>query len=197
MKKNAKVSLRTLKKYELPKCCSTPKYEKIWHSRDEAGFLCKKCGSRSARPMTKREKKIFSDHMKSSMREAGRVHDLFFEFRQRIDAEKDVDKKREKALKWAESRKNKGVQIVRVDDNVYASSDLILIPHRTEKSVHGTTIVYVPQIEVYNDLPIFFLYANHLDSLLAALKALKKSYASQHVSSEEDDLKEIGVYPIF
>jgi hypothetical protein len=65
------------------------------------------------------------------------------------------------------------VQIVRCDDNIHTSSQLVIIQHRTrDNSVyHGTTIVFIPQND--GDPSVMFLYEHHLNSLADALSNIK------------------------
>lgn len=71
--------------------------------------------------------------------------------------------------RWAKKYPD-DVVIVGCDDAYYASSDLVLIEHKTETDYHGITVVYMPQCT--GESPIaFFLYPGHRDGLLSALLA--------------------------
>lgn len=60
-----------------------------------------------------------------------------------------------------------------VDDDVFASSDLVLIPHPTM----GITVIFIPQCT--NVQNTFFLYPNHIDNLIKTLKEMQKKYKLQ------------------
>lgn len=62
------------------------------------------------------------------------------------------------------------VQLVHCDDAVHASSDLLLIEHRSADDYMGISVVFIPQC---TDHPmVFFLYPSNRMDLLTALKAL-------------------------
>lgn len=63
------------------------------------------------------------------------------------------------------------IKIIRCDDSIYAGSDILLIPHPN----HGITIMFIPQCtSVQNQ---FFLYKNHYNELVKALKEMKTVYS--------------------
>lgn len=69
------------------------------------------------------------------------------------------------------------ILVVGVDDDYFASSDLVLIPHNDKKtgSYFGTSVVYVPQCT--GEAPVrFFLYPGHARCLVDALRALSRTY---------------------
>jgi len=77
----------------------------------------------------------------------------------------------EKVKKWAKKYK-KHVEIVHCDDDLFASSDLVIIQNSWRKDYFGTTVVYIPQCTT--ELPIkFFLYPHHQRNLIKALKKIK------------------------
>lgn len=62
------------------------------------------------------------------------------------------------------------IKIIPCDDDGYASSILLLIPH----PAHGISIMFIPQCtEIQNR---FFLYEGHYKSLLKGLQELKQVY---------------------
>lgn len=81
-----------------------------------------------------------------------------------------------KVEKWAKKWPN-DVQIVQCDDNVHASSDLILIKHRALKTgkYFGTSIVFIPQCTGENPIK-FFLYPSRHDELIKALTNTKNEH---------------------
>lgn len=65
------------------------------------------------------------------------------------------------------------VWLVRCDDAHHASSDLILVDHKTRDQYMGTTVVYVPQCT--GEKPIqFFLYPSHRFRLAGALDTISR-----------------------
>ncbi len=62
------------------------------------------------------------------------------------------------------------IKIVGCDDDHYASSDLLLIPHPN----HGITIIFIPQCTHTQNQ--FFLYGNHHKILMKELKSMKYVY---------------------
>ena len=61
------------------------------------------------------------------------------------------------------AKKNKEIKIIGVDDSVYASSVVILIPHPE----HGITVIFVPQCtDVMNQ---FFLYSGHAHNIVSEI----------------------------
>lgn len=62
------------------------------------------------------------------------------------------------------------IKIIRCDDAVHASSDLILIPHPTM----GITMIFIPQCTSIQNQ--FFLYKNHHKELVKALNEMKYVY---------------------
>lgn len=77
--------------------------------------------------------------------------------------------------KYAE--KHPELEVVTVDDDHFASSLLVLLPHHDKKtgSYFGTSVIYVPQCT--GEDPIrFFLYPGHAHGLLGALGKLRKTY---------------------
>ena len=78
----------------------------------------------------------------------------------------DVIEKVEKYIK----RYCPEIKIVYCDDSFYSGSILLLIPH----PFHGITIIFIPQTtNIQNQ---FFLYENHLTSLLNELNKMKSIY---------------------
>ena len=62
------------------------------------------------------------------------------------------------------------IKIVYCDDDIYASSILLLIPHPK----HGITIMFISQCTTIQNK--FFLYDNHYINLLNTLKKMKRTY---------------------
>lgn len=62
------------------------------------------------------------------------------------------------------------IKIIRCDDSIYASSDILLIPHPE----HGITVMFIPQCTSIQNQ--FFLYGNHYKMLMKELKAMSYVY---------------------
>jgi hypothetical protein len=62
------------------------------------------------------------------------------------------------------------IKILRCDDQVYAGSYILLIPHPG----HGITIMFVPQCTTIQNQ--FFLYEDHYKELIKSLKEMKNVY---------------------
>lgn len=77
----------------------------------------------------------------------------------------------ERVKKWAKKHR-KHVEIVHCDDDLFASSDLVIIQNKWRKEYFGTTVIYIPQCTT--ELPIkFFLYPHHQRNLIKALQKIK------------------------
>lgn len=62
------------------------------------------------------------------------------------------------------------IKIINIDDSVFASSFLVLIPHPKM----GITVIFIPQCT--DNQSEFFLYPNHQEYLINGIKELKKLY---------------------
>lgn len=71
--------------------------------------------------------------------------------------------------KYAE--KHKDIRVTGVDDDVYSSSDLVLIPHPE----HGITVIFIPQNTIINNQ--FFLYPGYLKYLQKELQEMSEKYS--------------------
>lgn len=67
------------------------------------------------------------------------------------------------------------IKIIRCDDSVYASSDILLIPHPK----HGITIMFIPQCTTVQNQ--FFLYDRHFECLMEELNKMKSVYKNANV----------------
>lgn len=63
----------------------------------------------------------------------------------------------------AYAKKNKEISIAYCDDELFASSLIVVVPHKEM----GNTVMFVPQLT--NSKNNFFLYPNHQKSLIKAL----------------------------
>lgn len=81
-----------------------------------------------------------------------------------------------------------GVVVLRCDDSVFASSDLVLIAHESERYWMGITVLMFPQCDG-NEPSEFFLYPGHVERLIKALKAMHKR-SKEKAKTESIDNKE-------
>lgn len=65
------------------------------------------------------------------------------------------------------------IKIVYCDDEVYATSIILLIPHPK----HGITMMYIPQLTGIQNR--WFLYGNHYKMLMTALEEMKYVYEKE------------------
>jgi len=63
------------------------------------------------------------------------------------------------------------IKIIRCDDSIYASSNILLIPHPN----HGITVIFIPQCTTVQNQ--FFLYQKHHKELIKSLKEMGNVYA--------------------
>jgi len=141
---------------------------------------CKLCGERRERKPTLEEIRKIRPEICEGNRHTKAVHRLWHTFCNALEKAKD---KMEAAEKFAKTHKD--VKLVWCDDDVHASSFLVLVPHVDPKAklklskstcsepYWGTSVKYFPQCT--GEKPItFFLYPNHLKGLIEALTELQK-----------------------
>jgi len=63
------------------------------------------------------------------------------------------------------------VRIVPVDDDVFATSVLVLVDHRNDQEYMGTSVLFIPQCG--GSSARFFLYPNHRRALLRSLQDIE------------------------
>lgn len=76
------------------------------------------------------------------------------------------------------AKDNPAIRILYCDDDVFASSILVLIPHPTM----GISIMFVPQCT--NVQNMFFLYDKHYSELIRVLSEMKYIYDTDKEKSE-------------
>jgi len=75
------------------------------------------------------------------------------------------------------------IKIIHVDDALFSSSDILLIPHPE----HGITVMFIPQCsETQNQ---FFLYEEHCCTLIKELTAMKKIYRKEPIDMSKKSKK--------
>lgn len=71
------------------------------------------------------------------------------------------------------NKRCKSIKIVRVDDNDYSSSIVLLIPHPE----HGITMMFIPQTtQVTNQM---FLYQGHYKDMISKLISMMDVYSNE------------------
>jgi hypothetical protein len=144
---------------------------------DEIFFICPKCDSSLVRKITKKERALINRYDKSRLEVHKISHDFQKKFKKHDESTGRCGFKwkgwqlMEKVRKWA--KKYPSVMIVRCDDDYFAGSDLVLIPHENDYSYMGTSVNYIPQC-TGEEAITFFLYPHHRHGLAGALAVLKK-----------------------
>ena len=124
----------------------------------------------------------YADKAKSKAQKAHEIHWKFYDFinkkcgikgltEHEIDEQMvgwDLMEKIERYVK-----RNPQIKIVYVDDEMFSSSMLVLIPHPEM----GVSVKFIPQNS--NVKGQFFLYHNHLKNLMSELKHLEMSVYSE------------------
>ena len=82
-----------------------------------------------------------------------------------------MEKVEEWALKWPED-----VRITRCDDNMFMSSLIVLIDHKTPTQFMGTTMVTIPQMG--SQPQVMFLYPGHREGLREKLREISAAQAA-------------------
>lgn len=70
------------------------------------------------------------------------------------------------------AKKHNEIKVIGVDDEVYSSSDLVLIPHPE----HGITVIFIPQCTTVTNQ--FFLYPPCLKNLQEELESMQQKYSN-------------------
>jgi len=149
------------------------------------------CGDNRTRPTTTKEKKKFKKEHTQMLKSIGEMHKLHHDFDKvfkksvRYPLKKKLWHKNAKGkliknhiirewrwtgyamMKRVRSwvNQNPTAQISSCDDDVYAGSMLVLIPHHNKASWHGITVIYIPQCT--GEKPTrFFLYPHHQFQLM-------------------------------
>lgn len=74
---------------------------------------------------------------------------------------------------YAKRKPESGIMITDVDDDAFASSNLVIMPHQSDYEYMGASVIFVPQCT--GEKPIkFFMYPSHVDGLMRVLKKLQK-----------------------
>jgi len=136
------------------------------------------CGEETERPTTAEEKK---EH-RAMWRNAVEIHRVWHAFAAEFThPKKGTFRKKGYSLIEAVERyaaRREDIEVLRCDDGYYAGSRLVLVRHRSKASYHGLSVIFIPQCT--GEDPIrFFLYPNHVEGLLGALREeirVAKSY---------------------
>ena len=141
------------------------------------GWRCAACGERVERPMTAAERRLWSAYRKQEAKDLKATHGPYHAFVKRFKDEDDNWRLAgyefmKASEKWA-ARYPERVCCVPCDDTYFSSSLLVLITHEVPgRHWMGVTVVVISQCD---GLPPkeFFLYPNHAEFLMQALKTMK------------------------
>jgi len=175
--------------------CNNKTLEQLSTSGTTCRFKCKSCGFEVDRKSTKADINCIKNMFKCTPRT--NIHRVWHDFSNKFTMiirikgkPTKIGKKKfypreerwrwtgydlmVRVEKWAKKYKN-DVTIVRCDDNYHAGSKMVLIQHRKQHNAEymGTSIVFIPQCTGENPSRIF-LYPDHHDSLIKALKEIKR-----------------------
>lgn len=131
---------------------------------------CVKCGSIKSRPASKLESRHLS---KQSF--DGDVHRTIHDFSAKFIGQNHEYKWTgwdliQRVERWAENKKD--VYTSSCDDEVFSSSMIVYIDHRSKKAYMGTTVIFIPQNS--GSISQLFLYPGHLNEMIDVLTKIKK-----------------------
>lgn len=150
------------------------------HSAKDVSFVCR-CGEHISRPTTKKEEKIIQNRLLDLFSNTPDVHKLWFKFEKKfiLNPGGGVPIKFRYSgwefIKRVErfAKTHPEIIITRCDDVVFASSDMVFIPHETRYEWMGVTCIVIPQCS--EDPPLaFFLYPHHIEELIPTLKEFQR-----------------------
>lgn len=158
-------------------------------------YLTCKCGGKSERPMTAKEKVAYKKYRKKD--NTHKVWKNFCElFTNKNAADPTVPEFKyvgaelgDLIERWAKKYPN-DVKITGCDDTYFSSSLLVFIEHKDDKALTymGTTVVFIPQCS--GEKPItFFLYPGHTDKLIEVLKGIRTKARPIQKAEDKKDLK--------
>jgi len=136
-------------------------------------FACIDCKLRIERPATELEREIInSDNDVGGLN----VHSVWHEFCAEF-SDKRGDGWRLSGYDFMEAieeyaKTHPDIKVIGCDDLMHMSSDIVLIPHKSDGSYWGTTVLYIAQCG--GEPPVcFFLYPSHNTDLITALLGLE------------------------
>ncbi len=93
----------------------------------------------------------------------------------------------QKVRRWAKKHPD-DVRIVHCDDAAYSSSIIVLIEHKTARTYHGTTVIFIPQTT--EEAPMrMFLYSKNTKELLGVLRQIHRVATATELVEAQDNLK--------
>lgn len=151
------------------------RWKESGRSVEAISFKCR-CGRTKERPCTKEESKAFKKELDESLKEVSKVHETYHAFnKQVIDGSRgDIYLRLASFIK-----KHPEVTVARCDDDRHCGSDIVLIPHSSDKMYIGLTMVYIPQCT--GEKPTrMFLYPESHSELIKALTKKRSEAIKTH-----------------
>ncbi len=136
--------------------------------------FCCKCGERQERPMTKEEIREYRAKWKECAKDTKELHKVWHKFVSKFGSPKGWKLQGYDFMYAVEQyeKRNPEITVVGCDDAHFASSSIVLIPHKSQKRYMGTTMLIIPQL--VGEITQVFLYPGHADALIEALRTLPK-----------------------
>ena len=147
-----------------------------WKPLTQVVERCIFCHEERTRKPTKAEQTVNTLRLK----QCDKLHTVYHTVYKRLDGLDGFD-----AIEEAEKIANKykgHVQYVGCDDDVHASSALLLVDHESNDKYMGTSVIYLPQCE--GTRATFFLYPGDRDELMTALEVVRLKAAAHGKKSE-------------
>lgn len=144
------------------------------HSGIEGTWRCA-CGERVSRAFDKIEKKAVAISFKAMMQNATDVNYWWHKFRKQV-----LDKQPDRgypvilrAERFVARYPESGIIITWCDDSYAAGSRNVLIPHQSDTTWHGLSLIHIPQCNGEKPTKIG-LYPSHNKELIAGLAKMAK-----------------------
>lgn len=157
-----------------PECCNR-NATVIWHSAKETGWRCPDCAAEFSSKKTDKQSKRWLDSMIPNEYTSCSVVSQAFDkkFRKPDGSWRWVGYALIKRVEQWAKLYPRHVTLVSADDEVFASSRIVLIQNRNRLGgYHGCTMIAIPQCR--GEISEMFLYPSHHDQLLAALANIKR-----------------------
>lgn len=152
---------------------------------DVLGEVCDRCCASRERTMTPAERKYhderYGDTFCNKSSKEHNIHWLWHKFLRLMKDDKGqwkwtpetAYKVMQKAERFARKHAKDGICIVGCDDSHFTGSDLVIVHHKDQDKWMGLSVVVLSQCSGQPPAE-FFLYPNHVDSLMAALRDAKR-----------------------
>lgn len=139
-------------------------------------FCCTKCNTLKSRKTTEKEKQIIDREWHRREKRAAVMHKDWWDFVDKFGANDNCTKWKKRGYKLMTevrdfAKTHRSIKTVTCDDASHATSELVLIPHKTRSEYWGTSIVVIPQC-TGEDPTVFFLYPENLENLRNTLSSI-------------------------